>query len=169
MNGGAAPAETLDTELLVAPCDVGRGVFATRAYRRGETILRFEGEAYDRSHPIHQSAGGANLLQVGAESYILPRPVGLYVNHSCRPNAGLSGTDLLVAIGDIAPGDEIRFDYSTNMDEDLWTMSCACREPECRGIVRDFKHLPEDLRRKYIALGIVPEFVASRHGGNGHR
>ncbi len=157
----------MDTELMVAACDVGRGVFAARAYRRGEVILRFVGKAYDRSHPIHVTPKGANLLQVGTESYILPVGVGLYVNHSCKPNAGLSGTDVLVAIQDIALGEEIRFDYSTNMDEDLWTMPCACGARGCRGLVRDFKYLPEPLRRRYLALGIVPDFIAERHGFNG--
>lgn len=157
----------MDTQLLVAECDVGRGVFAARAFRPGELILRFAGEPYDRHHPIHDRPEGANLLQVGPTSYILPGPVGLYVNHSCNPNAGLSGPDLLVAIKDIPEGAEVRFDYSTGMDEDLWTMKCACREPNCRGIVRDFKYLPPLLRRRYVAWGIVPDFIAHPHHVNG--
>lgn len=155
------------TELAVAECDVGRGVFATRAYRIGDRILTFVGETFDRSHPIHGMPQGANLFQVGPASYILPRPIGLYVNHSCNPNAGLKGTRALVAIKDIAEGEEIRFDYSTNMDEDFWTMPCACKEPECRGVVTDFRLLPEHVRARYLALGIVPAFVAGRRSGNG--
>jgi hypothetical protein len=164
----------MSAELVVAECDVGRGVFASRAFRTGERILTFVGEPFDRSHPIHSTPQGANLLQVGPEEYILPRPVGLFVNHSCNPNAGLRGTRTLVAIRDIAEGEEIRFDYSTNMDEDLWTMACACHEPGCRGLIGDFKHLPESVRARYIALGIVPGFIVERYGangknGNGHR
>jgi hypothetical protein len=155
------------TELVVAECDVGRGVFASRAYRVGEHILTFAGEKFERSHPIHDTPQGANLLQVGPRNYILPRPVGLYVNHSCNPNAGLRGTRSLIAIQEIAVGDEIRFDYSTNMDEDLWTMRCACHEPACRGVVADFKLLPEELRARYLRLGIVPGFVARRWRANG--
>lgn len=155
------------TELAVAECDVGRGVFATRAYRIGDSILTFVGETFDRSHPIHGTPQGANLFQVGPSSYILPRPVGLYVNHSCNPNAGLKGTRTLIAIKEIAEGEEIRFDYSTNMDEDFWTMPCACKELECRGLVGDFRLLPEHVRARYLALGIVPAFVARRHGANG--
>ena len=159
------------TVLVVAECDVGRGVFATRAYRPGDHILAFVGEKFDRSHSIHHTPQGANLLQVGPTSYILPRPVGLYVNHSCNPNAGLKGTRTLIAIRDIAEGEEVRFDYSTNMDEDLWTMPCACKEAECRGVIGDFRLLPADVRARYLALGIVPGFVARRYrtnGSNGH-
>lgn len=159
----------MDAELLVAECDVGRGVFAARDYRAGERILVFAGDAYDRSHPIHETPQGANLLQVGPREYILPRPIGLYVNHSCNPNAGLRGTDVLVALRDIPKGAEVRFDYSSNMDEDLWTMPCACGEPICRGVIGDFKHLPDTVRATYLRLGIVPAFIAERYGRvNGH-
>jgi hypothetical protein len=163
------PVLCSDPALRVAQCDVGRGVFANRSFRPGELILVFVGEPYDRSHPIHDTPEACNLLQVGPTSYILPRPIGLYVNHSCNPNAGLRGTTELVAIRDIPAGAEIRFDYSTNMDEDLWTMPCACREPSCRGVVRDFKHLPLAVRRRYLELRIVPEFVANLHGDNGRQ
>lgn len=160
----------MDAELLVAECDVGRGVFAARRFRAGERILVFEGEAYDRSHPIHETPQGANLLQVGPREYILPEPIGLYVNHSCNPNAGLRDARVLVALRDIAEGAEIRFDYSTNMDEDLWTMPCACGESICRGIVGDFKRLPDTVRATYLRMGIVPAFIADRYGPkvNGH-
>ena len=160
----------MDAELLVAECDVGRGVFAARGFRAGEQILVFAGDPYDRSHPLHDTPQGANLLQVGPRDYILPRPIGLYVNHSCNPNAGLKGTDVLVALRDIAPGAEVRFDYSTNMDEDFWTMPCSCGESICRHVVGDFKRLPDTVRETYLRLGIVPAFVADQFGRrvNGH-
>lgn len=162
---GAPPPS--DPPLLVAACDVGQGVFANRPFRGGERILVFTGEAYDRDDPIHGTPEGANLLQIGPRRYVLPRPVGLYVNHSCNPNAGLSGTDTLIALRNIPRGAEIRFDYSTGMDEDLWTMPCACKERTCRRVVRDFRCLPPETQRRYLALGIVPEFIAARYRGNG--
>ena len=154
----------MDAELLVAECDVGRGVFAARRFRAGQQILVFAGDPYDRSHPIHDTPQGANLLQVGPREYILPEPIGLYVNHSCNPNAGLKGTDVLVAVRDIPAGAEVRFDYSSNMDEDLWTMPCACGESICRHVIGDFKRLPDTVRATYLRMGIIPAFVAERYG-----
>lgn len=153
----------------VAQCDVGRGVFAARPFVRGERILSFRGPSFTAHDPLHFTPEGANLLQVAPLRYIYPRPKAVYVNHSCNPNAGLRGTVTLVALRDIAAGEEIRFDYSTTMDENLWTMECRCGEPCCRGIVGDFRDLPVEVRARYIEMGIVPDFISGvRRRGNGH-
>lgn len=152
----------------VASCDVGRGVFAARPIKKGEHILTFRGSPASAGDPIHYTPEGANLLQVDRLDYIYPRPRAVFVNHSCNPNAGIRGTTRLVALRDIAAGEEIRFDYSTTMDEDLWEMACRCGQPECRGVVRDFKYLPARLRMRYMAMGIVSDFIvrpAGRHRG----
>lgn len=141
-------------------------MFARRHYAPGERLLRFSGPLTDRADPIHASPEGANLLQVGGDRYIYPRPIGLFVNHSCRPNAGLRGTRGLFAICDIKAGEEVRFDYSTTMDEDLWTMVCACGHGSCRGVVADFRTLPEGLREHYLKMGVVPRFVIKGLTGN---
>lgn len=157
----------MSSGIYVAQCDVGKGVFAARPFAPGEYILRFAGPRTDSRDPIHYTPQGANLLQVGTTAYILPRPRGLYVNHSCEPNAGLRGTRTLVAVRHIAVGEEIRFDYSTTMAEDLWTMECMCHAESCRRVIRDFHLLPETQQSQYLALGIVPRFVRkeiSRHG-----
>ena len=56
-------------------------------------------------------------------------------NHSCDPNAGLSGQIGLVAMRDIEPGEEICLDYAmcdgSNYDE----FDCQCGSPNCRGRV----------------------------------
>lgn len=88
---------------------------------------------------------------------------GVFVNHSCNPNAGLRETTLL-ALKDIYRDEEITYDYSTTMNEDFWTMRCDCRSPRCRGEVKDFKYLPEHVQERYLALGIVPEWLRERMG-----
>jgi len=146
----------------VAHCDVGRGVFAARDFAPGERILVFRGPNHGPDDPLHFSPEGANLLQVGLQRYIYPRPNGLFVNHSCEPNAGLRGPTTLVALQALHVGDEIRFDYSTSMSGDRWTMECCCGSSMCRGLVEEFDLLPADVRERYIAWGIVPIFVTGR-------
>jgi hypothetical protein len=134
-------------------------VFAARPIARGERILVFRGRPVAAGDPIHYTPEGANLLQIDSLSYIYPRPRAVFVNHSCNPNAGVHDRVTLIALRDIAAGEEIRFDYSTTMDEDLWTMECRCGDARCRRVVRDFKYLPARARARYLALGVVPDFV----------
>jgi len=152
----------LAANLLVGPCDVGRGIFATRAFQPGELILHLAGPRFDRSDPIHLTEAGANLLQTGQRSYIMLQSPGVFANHSCDPNAGIQANRRLVAIRPIAAGDEIRYDYSTTMDEDFWTMACRCGAAGCRGVVTDFRLLPAAVKERYLALGIVQGFIARK-------
>jgi SET domain-containing protein len=57
----------------------------------------------------------------------------LYTNHSCDPSAGLGEDFRLRAIRDIAPGEEITWDYETWMWHEVWTIKCRCGSPKCRG------------------------------------
>ncbi len=148
--------------VIVGDCSLGKGLYAGRPFSAGERILNLSGCRFDRDDPIHHLAVGANLLQTGRLTYILLEPPGVFANHSCNPNAGILGNRHLVAIRAIAAGEEIRYDYSTTMDEDYWTLDCRCGEPGCRGLVRDFKYLPPELQRRYLDLGIVQGFIARR-------
>jgi hypothetical protein len=136
----------------------GRGVFTDEKIPAGSLLIQFTGPLlrYDQTTPQTLALQIAPDLYLGASG-------GLddCVNHSCAPNAGLviDGADVrLIAIRDIAAGEEIFFDYSTTMDEDDFEMTCHCAQPGCRGIIRDFKHLPGALKKKYLALGIVPDY-----------
>jgi len=149
----------MSRDVLVGECDVGRGVYAARDFDRGEKILKFTGRRVPRTHAFHSTRDGGNLLQIGRMKYILPEPPGLFVNHSCDPNAGIRGPRTLVAIRPIRAGEEIRFDYSTTMDENLWTMQCFCRTSNCRHIVADFRLLPDPVREQYRVLGVVSPFL----------
>ncbi|MFH1843908.1 MAG: SET domain-containing protein [bacterium] len=154
----------MSRDIWVGNCEIGNGLFAGRHFNRGELILTLRGPRFTRDDPIHQHEIGANLLQTGPRTYILLEPPGVFANHSCHPNAGIMNTRELVAIRDIVPDEEIRFDYSTTMDEDQWTMPCRCGQLGCRHTVTDFKLLPDTLRTQYLALGIVPRFIARKYG-----
>src|SRR5207247_401334 len=91
------------------------------------------------------------------------RGYGVLVNHSCEPNSGIINDYYLIALEDIPANVEIRYDYSTTMDEDSFTMECRCMKSECRRYVSDFKTLSEETKRKYLSLGIVMSFIANQY------
>jgi hypothetical protein len=147
----------------VDSCPLGRGLFAGETIAPGNEILRFSGPVLTLSEVRARGPAAANALQVGVDRYLYLDEPGRFVNHSCTPNAGVVDDTRLIALCAIAPGEEIRFDYSTTIS-DGWTMPCRCGAPGCRGLVVAFQLLPEPLRRRYAILGHVQSFILERVG-----
>jgi SET domain-containing protein len=154
-------------KLVVRNGTHGRGVFTEELIPASSLIIRFSGPFLR----YNQTTASTYALQIGPDLYI-GASGGLddFINHSCDPNAGLqiTGTTAdLHAIRDIQAGEEIFFDYSTTLDEDDFTMSCLCGAPSCRRTIRDGKYLPEEVWRRYLGLGIIPEYVQRSRAGLG--
>ncbi len=158
----------MSDKFYVGETNVGKGLFAKRKINAGEEILIFEGSAVtskqaERLDLEKYGKSMGNALQTGKDRYIYLKEPGRIANHSCNPNAGIKDDIKLVAIRDIPKGEEIRWDYSTSMDEDYWTMKCRCGEKNCRRVIKDFKYLPRDLRGRYLRLGIVQSFIVKQY------
>jgi len=138
----------------------GRGVYAKRHIKQEEPILRFRGDIITLEQALARPVDGYPL-QVTQRTYLDLLEPAVFVNHSCNPNAGIRGL-VLTALTPIVQDTEIFYDYSTTMDEDYWTLRCACGTAQCRGIVTDFKYLPPDLQEKYLRLNIVQDFIVSQ-------
>jgi uncharacterized protein len=148
--------------IYVAQCDLGRGVFAGRDFAAWDEILRFSGPRISFAEALAKGEKQANPLQIDDEEYLDIEPPGVFVNHSCEPNAGIVEDRVLVALRPILRGEEIRFDYSTTMWEDMWTMECRCGSSRCRGVVRDFPDIPPEVQAEYLGLGVVQGFIVRR-------
>lgn len=146
-------------KFVVGPSLIGRGVFARRRIRKDEVILRFSGQVLPFERVLEKGRESMNALQIGRRIYLDLRPPGVFVNHSCSPNAGVSQHLELVALADIGVGQEINYDYSTVMNEGSETMQCLCRSSACRGTVGDFRDLPRALQLRYLRQGIVGVFI----------
>jgi uncharacterized protein len=154
--------------VYVADGDLGKGLFANRLIRAGEIIFVFAGPVIGFPEAVAKGDRECYPLQISKDKYIDLAEPGCYANHSCDPNAGVrdgaNGQSVrLVAIKDIPPGTEIRYDYSTTMDEDYFTMACRCGSPKCRGRVTDFKLLDSEVQERYLALGVVMSFIARQY------
>lgn len=153
----------LQPNTSVAPCDVGRGLFAAEPIRGGSLILEFSGPVLTLSEARAKGADAANALQIGVDRYLYLDEPGRFVNHSCAPNAGVIDDTRLFALRDIAAGEEIRFDYSTTVS-DGWTMPCRCGAPACRGLVVAFQLLPSPVRQQYALRRLVQRFILEQVG-----
>ncbi len=89
-----------------------------------------------------------------------------YMNHSCEPNCGVRGSVVIVARRDIAPGEELTFDYGTT-DTDRWVLECACGAPTCRGRMtgQDWRDAAFQARHAgYLSL-YIEELIAHERQG----
>ena len=157
--------------LHIYAADTGRcglGIFTAKPWRKGDTILvDLDGDYYEQVLSYSElKAMGIDLgttLQVGIDAYKLPTgSLEDFTNHSCDPNTGIKLTSrgtVVVALRDIEAHEELTYDYSTYLRNPYETMRCLCGADNCRGIVGNFETLPDDLRKKYLALGIVGSFV----------
>jgi hypothetical protein len=152
---------TAGPDVFVEETDVGRGLFARRAFEGGERILRLQGKAIDFAGTLAKGDRECDALQIGDDLYLDLEEPARFVNHSCEPNACVRDGAELAALCDIAAGEEIRFDYSTTLDEDHWTMECRCGSPRCRGKIRDFRWLPREWKLELIRRGAVPSFIVA--------
>lgn len=128
-------------EVRAAPEKGGFAVYAGAALQKDELLCVWTGRVvtYDQMLTL-TDAEKSHTIQVDEGMYLAPLSLDEepadFVNHSCRPNAGIRGQISLVAMRAIAAGEEITFDYamadSTPYDE----FHCACGAPECRGSVR---------------------------------
>ncbi len=145
------------------PCALGQGLFARQPIRQAEMILRFTGTIVSEYQAVTKSEYSFNLLQVGPRTYLDLEHPGVWLNHSCEPNAGVVDDTVLIALRDIGQGEEITFDYSTTMSEQLETMQCLCGNAACRQVIGDFHDLPHSLKDRYLAARLVQGFIVVEH------
>jgi len=135
----------------------GNGVFAKVPISKGEPIVEYKGKLIthaqaDREHHGDIDTGHTFLFALN-EKWIIDANhkgnIARWINHSCAPNAiafvhehksgKLKKEKVIIeALRDVAPGEEITYDYGFEFDVPytkklLNTWACRCGQPECRG------------------------------------
>ena len=71
------------------------------------------------------------------------------VNHSCDPNLGWTDDTTLVALRDIAAGDELTLDYATVISDEDFVMMCHCETYRCRQVIEGTDWKIPQLQKRY--------------------
>jgi len=151
----------------VRPSEIhGRGVFANRGFRRGEQVLPIDDSRVVESEDSFDASQGEfeyHQDYLGDHNVLLQEPER-HINHCCEPNTyvkTLDGTRWVVAYRDIAPNDEITYDYCINSyGDEEW--ECSCGHPKCRRVHNtNFFELPDEKLIEYLPL-LDDWFVAWR-------
>jgi hypothetical protein len=102
----------------------GHGLFARAPIARGRTVLVLDEDEDVRSR----------------------------VNHSCEPNLGWSDDRTLVAVRDIADGEELTVDYATRIADRDFVLMCHCETYRCRQVIEGTDWQIPQLQRRYAGM-----------------
>jgi hypothetical protein len=128
----------------------GRGVFAAQPIKKGARILEYLGDrvshdAADKRYEDHDESDNHTFLFIVDKHTVIDAGVGgndaRFINHQCNGNCESVIENRRVFIDatrDIAPGQELGYDYEIgrekddppNVDE---IYACRCGSPQCRG------------------------------------
>jgi hypothetical protein len=134
------------------------GIFARRAYRKGQKLFSVEGPTIKYTKAPKTDIG-YRWLGIRKNTWLIPYRSNPWwsLRHSCDPNVGISGERDVVSLRTIRAGEEIRIDDSITEAQPGWNVKCDCGAKLCRGIVRSVQYLPEEIFEKYLPY--VPAFI----------
>lgn len=133
-----------------------RRLSTARPVPAGEIVAAVPGIIRDR--PSRYS------IQVGERRHLDELGPVEATNHACDPAAFIhvaeDGRVDLVALRDLAAGDEVTIDYCATEWDMTVPFACDCGSDDCYGIIRGFRHL--DPARRAALLPILSPHLRSR-------
>lgn len=139
----------------------GKGVFAKLPIKKGEVIAVFDGKIYSWRSSLWTEDLYNHCIQFEEKRWRDSLGFARYINHSCRPNAGIKELFQVVAMKNIALGEEVFWDYEMTEDHPYWRMECKCGHKTCRGLIGAFKNMPESSRKKY--KGYISDWLVEKY------
>jgi SET domain-containing protein len=143
----------------------GRGVFARKKIPKGKRIIEYLGDrvshaAADARYEDHDENDNHTFLFIVDKHTVIDAGVGgnaaRFINHQCSGNCESVIENRRVFIDatrDIAPGEELGYDYEIGRDKDDppnvdEIYACRCGSPQCRGTMLWPAKKPTPKRRK---------------------
>jgi SET domain-containing protein len=129
----------------------GWGVFARDFIPQGERLIEYVGERITKAEALRRDEARRARLAAGGDGCVyifevtqrhdidgdVPWNPARRINHSCAPNCESEddrGRIWIVALRDIAPGEELTYDYGFSLSEGR-NHRCRCGAAECVGFI----------------------------------
>jgi D-alanine-D-alanine ligase len=128
----------------------GYGMFAARDICKGEIVFRGEEMAQRIVTKRWVDEHWDDRATMDFKRYAYPISSEVYVlwdarpekwapqNHSCRPTTAYDGLNV-IALRDVACGEELTLDYAELLDHTAQPFSCSCGAAGCRGLISGAK------------------------------
>ena len=132
----------------------GKGMFAISPIAKDEEVVRWGGIFIHKDEAEKAKQEGKLVMQFDEDLYSIEdrgESDAYFINHSCEPNVWMSGPYTLVAMRDIAAGEELTADYVLwEADESkISTWECRCGSKHCRGRITGMDWKLKDLQENY--------------------
>ncbi len=125
------------------------GCYTTTAIRKGARVAEYDGPRLTKAEAdtAYEESPITYLFGLGDGSIVIDgHSMAMFINHSCDPNCETheeNGRVWIKAIKNIAPGDEITYDYCLYDGGDDEAV-CNCGAKKCRGTM----YSREEIRRR---------------------
>ena len=131
----------------------GHGSFALEFIAAGEVIAAFGGRCVSRHElDLLTADQQSRSIQIEDELFLAgapePEPAD-FVRHSCEPNCGMHGNTVVVALRDIAPGEQVTYDHAMTNGSDFDDVECGCGTASCRGKITGNDWMLPELQLRY--------------------
>ena len=143
--------------IAVIPAGVSVATFGGTALTPS-VFAQYEAERRSRSLQVD-----TNLIFLGPPS----REPGDSINHSCEPNCGMRNATTIVAMRNIAIGEELTFDYAMSDASNYDEFDCNCGTASCRGRVCADDWQLDTLRHRY--RGFFSPYIQRKIEAERHR
>lgn len=138
--------------IVIAPITAGETVAAFGGgCISGAALAALPTEQQGRSIQIDE-----DLFMAGS---VFAQPSDM-VNHSCTPNCGISAGVLVIAMRDIAAGEELTYDFAMTDGSVADVFECNCGSRNCRGKVTGADWMIPELQLAY--RGYFSPYLAKR-------
>ena len=138
------------------------GCYTTRPIRKGVRICEYDGPRMTKAEADLRYEGRCVTYLFGCGGDVVIDGFGtpMFFNHSCEPNCETEQNEedriFIVAVRDIAPGEELTYEYNL-YDSDDEHQNCYCGTPKCRGTMfsdKELKRRARKARREIAKTGL---------------
>ncbi|MBI2677768.1 MAG: SET domain-containing protein-lysine N-methyltransferase [Candidatus Koribacter versatilis] len=125
------------------------GCYTTAPIKQGTKVVEYTGPRLKPQDcvDLYDDSGSTYLFGMEGDMLVIDgHGMAAFVNHSCDPNCETDEVDghvWIVATRNIAPEEELTYDYNLYDGEDLNDAPCHCGAKKCRGTMYE----PEEIAR----------------------
>jgi hypothetical protein len=132
----------------------GQGLFAGQPIAQREVIVIWGGRLFLAAEVKAGLVRERSVALIGEGLYLGSAPgseesLDELMNHSCDPNVWLQDEVTLIALRDIALGEELTLDYALFETDLGWRMECNCGSANCRRVLTGSDWKLEYLQVRY--------------------